>query len=96
MIKDHPFLDNNGPTYMFGVCRECGMSYNVHTHRNVQKAPRARIYTEPVDDPQEPTEQEIQEGKRRVLEEFSGKANADIVKSQGGWRITAPVRREAK
>jgi hypothetical protein len=19
-ITDHPFLDNNGPTYMFGVC----------------------------------------------------------------------------
>lgn len=54
MITDHPFLDNNGPTYMFGVCdhsvcgknephacsrRYCGKA--AHDHQTMIRADRA-------------------------------------------------------
>lgn len=51
MITDHPFLDNNGPTYVGGVCRNlnaddalCDQRASEHLERVTQKRSYAKRF----------------------------------------------------
>lgn len=90
MITDHPFLDNNGPTYHYGVCRACALPSSAHTHRQIQRRKGARIYTVPEECPREPTAEEVSRAKARKAKEFSDPLDFKIISETGGWRPLPP------
>jgi hypothetical protein len=46
MIVDHPYLDNNGPTYAYGVCEngDCGRKVSAHEFMIRQKKTGSRRF----------------------------------------------------